>query len=381
MKKEIYDNSNELKILNNLLDQICKSHTNTNNNNLSSSNFKSQIDELNLKFYLETEKYLTSSKSQGHQCQSTLFVILFKQISLYIKELERLNQVIIEQQDMKNKYKEEFFLKEKLISSLKLANKKLELKLSQVLDKENALVVENTQLKKENEFIKTNYNSLCQRYIKDNNNSNHNQTKHVSEITKANSSLSNEFELFIPNNKCESNININGITLPNQSPSNNSQATINSGLIKLIKNKITKRPVNDYMKNALALSSEIHAKSINLSKGSHRKMISPKPRNANASKINGNGTGGGENKNEHYRQLIKEEGNSGGMEDYYGGFIHNKSNVVTSKVRKRTSHIIRKIKHMQNSNNSNCNSGGNESIGKQGSGINDNKSFIVNEKK
>ena len=379
MKKEIYDNSNELKILNNLLDQICKSHTNTNNNNLSSSNFKSQIDDLNLKFYLETEKYLTSSKSQGQQCQSTLFVILFKQISLYIKELERLNQVIIEQQDMKMKYKEEFFLKEKLISSLKLANKKLELKLSQVLDKENALVVENTQLKKENEFIKTNYNSLCQRYIKDNNSCSHSQTKHVSEITKANSSLSNEFELFIPNNKCESSLNMNGITLPNHSPSNNSQTSINSGLIKLIKNKITKRPVNDYVKNALALSSEIHAKSINLSKGSQRKMISPKPRNANASKINGNGTEG-DSKHEHYRQLIKEEGNSGGMEDYYGGFYHNKSNVVTSKIRKRTSHIIRKIKHMQNSNNSNCNN--NESlVVKQGSGVNDNKSFIVNEKK
>lgn len=74
-----------------------------NHNNLSiyypqSSNslFKQYIDELNLNFYIETEKIL-SKKSLGSsivQSQDKLFIILIQQISLYIKEIERLNQIL-----------------------------------------------------------------------------------------------------------------------------------------------------------------------------------------------------------------------------------------------------------------------------------------------
>ena len=53
------------------------------NNNLNlfyqddSNNFKHNIDSLNLKFYLETEKMLSSNMSNS----SNLFFILFKQIT------------------------------------------------------------------------------------------------------------------------------------------------------------------------------------------------------------------------------------------------------------------------------------------------------------
>ena len=76
--------------LSNIIDVI-------NNNNLNlfyqddSTNFKRNIDNLNLKFYLETEKILASTNYNSNN----LFLILFKQITLYIKEIERLNVIIL----------------------------------------------------------------------------------------------------------------------------------------------------------------------------------------------------------------------------------------------------------------------------------------------
>jgi hypothetical protein len=55
--------------------------------------FKRRLDKLNLKFYIETEKYL-NNKEDIQNCQKELFIILFKQINLYIEEIERLNKVI-----------------------------------------------------------------------------------------------------------------------------------------------------------------------------------------------------------------------------------------------------------------------------------------------
>ena len=75
---------------------------NENNLNLfyedDSTNFKRNIDYLNIKFYLETEKILASSNFNSNN----LFLILFKQINLYIKEIERLNLIIL---DLKNQQK------------------------------------------------------------------------------------------------------------------------------------------------------------------------------------------------------------------------------------------------------------------------------------
>jgi hypothetical protein len=73
------ETSNEL--LSKILDTI-----NSNSLNIfypdSNSDFKKKIDSLNLKFYLETEKYL-SNKNRSEKCQTSLFIILFKQINIY----------------------------------------------------------------------------------------------------------------------------------------------------------------------------------------------------------------------------------------------------------------------------------------------------------
>ena len=61
--KEIYDSKEEIsnELLSRILDTI-----NSNSLNIfypdSSSEFKKKIDALNLKFYLETEKYLSNKK-------------------------------------------------------------------------------------------------------------------------------------------------------------------------------------------------------------------------------------------------------------------------------------------------------------------------------
>ena len=66
--------------------------------------FKQKIDNLNLKFYLETEKYLNNFKKNDHnrnqKLQANLFIILFQQINVFIEEIERLNKIILE-----NKYR------------------------------------------------------------------------------------------------------------------------------------------------------------------------------------------------------------------------------------------------------------------------------------
>ena len=91
LKRELKDPN---EVLAELLDNLNKNSLNIFYRD-SSSNFKRKIDELNLKFYLETEKYL-SNQNKPEKTQSSLFIILFKQIKIYIEEIERLNLIILE---------------------------------------------------------------------------------------------------------------------------------------------------------------------------------------------------------------------------------------------------------------------------------------------
>ncbi len=59
---------------------------------------KKKIDKLNFKFYIETDKFL-NLKSEIDKSQDSLFIILFKQISLYIEEIDRLNLRLKEKED------------------------------------------------------------------------------------------------------------------------------------------------------------------------------------------------------------------------------------------------------------------------------------------
>ena len=133
------------------------------------SAFKQKIDNLNLKFYLETEKYLNNTKThdrnRNQKLQANLFIILFQQINVFIEEIERLNKIILE-----NKYKKETILqrtnelneknnnilmKDNLIQSLKQSNTNTEKKLLETLLHEDKLMKENQHLRKENETYKT----------------------------------------------------------------------------------------------------------------------------------------------------------------------------------------------------------------------------------
>lgn len=186
------EKSNEIYKITELLDNICQKSLN-NYYKYSNSSFAKQIDELNLKFYLETEKYL-SEQVKDQMCQSSLFVILFKQISLYIEEIERLNLIISEKKyegksirermEENLKRQKEFKIKEDLIQTLKESKGRLEKSLSNLMVEDNNLRLENEKLKKENELYKNALNGLYKKYGQD--------EQRMSDLTKAGSNLSNE---------------------------------------------------------------------------------------------------------------------------------------------------------------------------------------------
>ena len=160
------DNIQTTRAICNIIDLI-------NDNNLNifykedNSNFKRNIDQLNLKFYLETEKIISSNqnktKDENNSFNSNkLFLILFKQINLYIKEIERLNTLMLNSVKDKDNIKKkmeifirkqnDFETKEQIIQALKYSVTSLEKKLSNVLISENNLRQDIQKLKKEKDF-------------------------------------------------------------------------------------------------------------------------------------------------------------------------------------------------------------------------------------
>ena len=133
------------------------------------SAFKQKIDNLNLKFYLETEKYLNNSKkndsNRNQKLQANLFIILFQQINVFIEEIERLNKIILDNKFKKeqillrtnelNEKKNDILVKDNLIQSLKQSNTNTEKKLLETLLHEDKLMKDNQRLRKENETYKT----------------------------------------------------------------------------------------------------------------------------------------------------------------------------------------------------------------------------------
>ena len=133
------------------------------------SAFKQKIDNLNLKFYLETEKYLNNSKkndnNRNQKLQANLFIILFQQINVFIEEIERLNKIILDNKYKKeqillrtnelNEKKNDILLKDNLIQSLKQSNTNTEKKLLETFLHEDKLMKDNQRLRKENETYKT----------------------------------------------------------------------------------------------------------------------------------------------------------------------------------------------------------------------------------
>jgi len=134
-----------------------------------SSDFKNKIDGLNLQFYLETEKYLNCNDKndfiRSQKLQANLFIILFKQINIFIEEIERLNKLILENKYKKeailkrtnelNEKKQNIIIKDTYVQSLKQTKTNTEKKLLESLLHEDRLMKDNERLRKENETYKT----------------------------------------------------------------------------------------------------------------------------------------------------------------------------------------------------------------------------------
>lgn len=125
--------------------------------------FKKRIDKLNVKFYLETEKCMDArTHEEIEKSHDKLFLILFKQISLYIEEIERLNKYIIslpepseqtktEDTELKRKDSEMY---QNTIMNLKNQNKVLEKKLTEKVISEEKKNIEIQSLKRQINFYK-----------------------------------------------------------------------------------------------------------------------------------------------------------------------------------------------------------------------------------
>ena len=271
-KNQLNDNNKEFNIISHFETEIGNNtfHSNESlsniidiisNNNLNlfyqedSNNFKRNIDSLNLKFYLETEKILSSNMNNS----GNLFFILFKQITLYIKEIERLNIIILGlKKDPESSKKMEYFIQKRemdfenkinMINALRYSKDDLEKKVNNLMASENNLKKENLRLIQENLFYKNSNNSNTN-IIKNNNinnNSNSNQKDKCKEkILSSKEKTKNKKELYTSKkcvktnsniiNNIKKNITINYNNLKNNITSNNKPSKINKEGTKLYKN-------------------------------------------------------------------------------------------------------------------------------------------------
>ena len=239
------------------------------NNNLNlfyqddSTNFKRNIDNLNLKFYFETENILSSNNYDSNN----LFLILFKQISLYIKEIERLNAIILgmkkdEQSQEKlssflQRREMDFETKDNIIKTLQNSNNTLEKKISNLILSESNLKQENIRLVKENMFYKNNNSNskLC-------NNNNSNEKKRVyffNEKIKKNGLINCKYKKnnlkYNFNNKISSVYSVNNTKANN---SNNNSISKNDKKINKENIKINNNSENDSKSIIISVKRDEH---------------------------------------------------------------------------------------------------------------------------
>ena len=293
---------------------VSKILDNINKNSLSAfyepdSEFKNKIDTLNLKFYLETEKYLSNQK-QKIKTQTSLFIILFKQIIIYIKEIERLNLIIIQKKyepeniikrtdDIAQKQKE-FQTKEDIINVLKKSQSNLESKLLLSFINENNLNKKIEQLQKENDFFRNIIENIAAknknekndqiisenfdndkndesyiRYNKNNFNENHYRNNNVIKINKRKNSHHNN-SICITNSSTNqiNNIKIRPINIKSKSPSNYNRLKSSFKLQKIItfNNNMTRNNSEKDNKLRNNINKTIYQFKNNIQKQIHEKM-------------------------------------------------------------------------------------------------------------
>ena len=179
---------------------------------IKSSIFMKKIQKLNLKFYWISEALL--SEKNLEYPYNKLFLILFKEISLYIEEIERLNRLI----KLKTKNESQY------------ANKISQLTLKEKDNTMNKQVLKNLQ-KEYNILLKTN-------------------EKYKSNIDKLNKKLnkySNISKLYKNNNDNFSNTTFDSLNLHNSVIMNSTKNISKNSLMN--KNQNSKKPeINDIIK-------------------------------------------------------------------------------------------------------------------------------------
>ena len=289
-----FDNidENPNQVVSKILDSI-------NKNSLSSfydpeSEFKKKIDSLNLKFYLETEKYLCN-QNKKIKTQTSLFIILFKQIIIYIKEIERLNLIILQKKykpeniikrtDNITQKQKEFQTKEDIINALKKSRSNMEAKLLKSFINENNLNRKIDYLEKEIEFYKKKLISM-----------NNNAETHMIKLDKIlinnsqNDKKKNLSNINFNYNKNNNNIS-NNIQIAKKRNSHNSICFTNSSKNQI--NNIIKinKPINIKSKSPNNYNSKISSfklkniKSVNINT---KRNLSETDENKKISKINKN---------------------------------------------------------------------------------------------
>ena len=116
--------------------------------------FMKKIDKLNLNFMILSDKYLKHQK-EVEKVKDNLFINLFKQISIYVEEIERLN-IKIKDKEGSSKSPKENSIKElnKEINQHKVTIKNLETKLNEKNQNEDRLKKEINSYKRQVRFYK-----------------------------------------------------------------------------------------------------------------------------------------------------------------------------------------------------------------------------------
>lgn len=150
----------------NLIDSINLTNLSEYYHNKTDILFKKRIDKLNVKFYLETEKCMDSKTHEEiEKSHNKLFLILFKQISLYVEEIERLNKYIMShpentttssqsKNDDSDKKNKDNSISQNIISNLKNQNRNLEKRLNDKICSEEKKIIEIQSLKRQIIFYK-----------------------------------------------------------------------------------------------------------------------------------------------------------------------------------------------------------------------------------
>ena len=335
-----------------------------------------------MRFYLETEKYLSNQNKQ-EKTQSSLFIILFKQIKVYIEEIERLNLIIlqrkyeprniIERTDEILKKQKDLETKEQLIKTLKDSKTFTENKLSEILLNEDKLKKENEKLKQQNEIYRKklhelNFNSKNLKLSKTLTQSifhssklnifGNSEEKKSSDITKACSNLSDNFNEYShqkrnnSENKQFSSTFSNGFSVYNQLANQNSEKK-SIGIIKSVKEKMKREKKifsleNFQKKDTLNNLYNMNKPNLNVNISNNNK--SKEFDSFQELKIDFN-----QNINNNNKNLIKTEIIVSDLEDYYSNYKQQNTFPINKNIKYNNSNMnqIKTFNTNINSTNSN----------------------------